>query len=285
MYSADSLPGVLQNITYLQVSARLSYRDTEEDVCMPNLQTLSILYTDDRGCYPDTHPSSVGCHLFGSVWSFPNLINLEVTGEISSSWRMPFEEINLLFQNLGSTLEHLSYTVVRGRNGAPEWLSRGFWTHCVRIKTVYGYYAHLMERVLSQGSYGSIRVTLRDFGKPSRYWSDTKVHVYRKAIVWGVGHSLSASFGSFHMDIDWFALYKQLKAQEDAVYLAMISWLFGKFKQARQDLKDKYGDGLESIEGRRLTDWLDSVVPDPSKHLNAVFYRKREGPSHAEDYL
>lgn len=40
--SSELLPELLQDITHLQMLAQLSYRDTQ-DICMPNLQTLSLI--------------------------------------------------------------------------------------------------------------------------------------------------------------------------------------------------------------------------------------------------
>ncbi|PVF99599.1 hypothetical protein CPB86DRAFT_783486 [Serendipita vermifera] len=273
-WSPQSLSGLLHNIAYLQLPAHLSYCDIKEDTCMPNLQTLSLIYTDSLSCYESARPSGRTHRLFGSKGLFPSLVNLEVTGEVESGRRFPFQELNLLFENVGSTLEHLSYMVRREGNQIPERFPKEFWKHCTRIKTVYGYFTQLTEKLPLEYSYGSVQLILRDFSKPTRHWYDTQALLYVLSFIWATDRSLKASFGSFAMDIDWCTLFTQLTDKKDLAYLSLISWFLHKFKQADQDLRDKSGEGLGSNEAKKCIAWLNSAVPDPSKHLHSAFYRK-----------
>jgi hypothetical protein len=257
-----SLPTRLIQITHLHSPPVWVNRNSNGALFLPFLHTLSIGFPKKpEDYYLIVRNSNTYPRLCFTLWTIPNLVNLEITGDCNSDERLDVE-IDSLLQNVGSKLQGFSFTL--HSDEGPEVLPRNFWRQCPQIQTIHAFIRPAIDYLRPPYSFSFIHFIIADFS--------TTIRDQRKQwFSWHKGSSISPLFGmhawDISMDVSWITLSEHVKSIEvmkNLELIQMFCWILTRLRTECPEFKDRYGEGMDSKPARSLIDWLKSTSSDPS---------------------
>jgi hypothetical protein len=266
---ASTYPVIIHNLTHLQVPRIYSGEGHTKRFTLPNLHTFSIDFATEYHCRQDTQGSELfqpGQRMDCLDWSLPKLTNLRCFGTVK--WYSAARVVEQLVERFGYALEGLSMTV-RARHLVPTQLPEALWELCPNLSTIHTFLRKITWYIRPPWHHPTLRLIFCDYDHQFT-WEEGcysagngRWHGFEATICLLL--ALKCPIEAFEMDISWHTLKSQLITLHCYHPLHMVYNSLDQIKWGGKDLKDRYGEGMQSKSGTSVINWLRSAKDGPNR--------------------